>query len=79
MMPAIQDFERRLGILHQVEPILENAIGTLSKVVDMSSPLTALALPAAPAAAAEPAPPPPPPPPPAAPGLDQLKQLLAQA
>jgi len=30
-----------LNILHQVEPILENAIGTLSKVVDMSSSLPA--------------------------------------
>ena len=41
MMPDIQDFERRLGILHQVEPILENAISTLSKVVDLNSPLSA--------------------------------------
>lgn len=42
MMPAIQDFERRLGILHQVEPILESAISTLSKVVDLSAPVPAL-------------------------------------
>lgn len=56
MMPAIQDFERRLGILHQVEPILENAINTLSKVVDMKSSLPANLL-----AAPKPAPPPPPP------------------
>lgn len=59
MMPAIQDFERRLNILHEVEPILENAIGTLSKVVDMSNPMAALAMSA-------PAPPPPPPKPVAA-------------
>jgi len=64
MMPAIQDFEQRLGILHQVEPILENAINTLSKVVDMKSTLPAsLALPAAPA-------PPPPPPAPVAQGAN---------
>lgn len=75
MMPAIQDFEQRLGILHQVEPILENAINTLSKVVDLGQPVSALALPK-----------PPPPPPPkrkaaAAPNanLGQLKALLAQA
>lgn len=29
MMPAIQDFERRLNILHSVEPIIENAVNTL--------------------------------------------------
>ena len=45
MMPAIQDFEQRLGILHQVEPILENAINTLSKVVDLGSPMPAVAAP----------------------------------
>jgi len=73
MMPQIQDFERRLGILHQVEPILENAISTLSKVVDLGAPLPAMAAPA------PPPPPPPPPKPAAAPGLDQLKALLAQA
>ena len=39
MMPQIQDFERRLNILHEVEPILENAINTLSKVVDLNAPL----------------------------------------
>lgn len=76
MMPQIQDFERRLGILHQVEPILENAINTLNKVVDLSSPMGAISLPKLEEA---PAPPPPPPPPPAAPGIDQLKQLLANA
>ena len=49
MMPAVADFERRLGILHQVEPIIENAVTTLNKVLDLKgSPL---------------APPPPPPPP----------------
>ena len=43
MMPAIQDFERRLENLHQVEPILENAIDTLNKVVDLSNPMNPLA------------------------------------
>jgi len=71
MMPAIQDFERRLNILHQVEPILENAIMTLNKVVDMSA-----AVPLAPP------PPPKPEPAPAAtgtPDIATLKALLAQA
>jgi hypothetical protein len=27
--------ERRLGIMHSVEPVLENAIKTLQKVVDV--------------------------------------------
>lgn len=50
MMPAIQDFERRLNILHSVEPIIENAVQTLSKVIDLkNSPLEG------------PKPPPPPP------------------
>lgn len=35
MMPAVQDFERRLGILHQVEPIIEQAVNTLEKVIDL--------------------------------------------
>ena len=35
MMPAVQDFERRLGILHQVEPIIEQAVSTLEKVIDL--------------------------------------------
>lgn len=40
MMPAVQDFERRLGILKQVEPVIENAIKQLSKAVDLTgSPL----------------------------------------
>ena len=40
MMPAIQDFERRLNILHSVEPIIENAVNTLQKVLDLKgSPL----------------------------------------
>lgn len=57
MMPAIQDFEQRLGILHQVEPVLENAINTLSKVVDLSSPIPAMPMAApAPAPAPKPAP-----------------------
>lgn len=40
MMPAVQDFERRLGILHEVEPIIEKAVQTLTKAIDLSgSPL----------------------------------------
>ena len=40
MMPAVQDFERRLGILHEVEPIIENAVKTLQKAIDLNgSPL----------------------------------------
>ena len=72
MMPAIQDFERRLNILHQVEPILESAISTLSKVVDLSAPV-----PAMPASAhvPKPAPPPAPAPAPAAPAGPDLSQL----
>lgn len=39
-MPAVQDFERRLGILHQVEPIIENAVTTLQRALDLkNSPL----------------------------------------
>lgn len=39
-MPAVQDFERRLGILHDVEPIIENAVKTLQKAIDLNgSPL----------------------------------------
>ena len=72
MMPAIQDFERRLNILHQVEPILENAIMTLNKVVDMSATLPVA--PPAPAPKPEPAPAAA-----AAPDLGALKALLAQA
>jgi hypothetical protein len=70
MMPQIQDFERRLGILHQVEPILENAISTLSKVVDLNS-----ILPAAPVVKKHS------PKPVAAPtpDINQLKALLANA
>ena len=60
-----------MGILHQVEPILENAINTLSKVVDMKQ------TPSMPAVVAPP--PPPPPPMAAAPDLNSLKALLAQA
>lgn len=74
MMPAIQDFERRLGILHQVEPILENAINTLSKVVDLGAPL-----PAVPAAAPVPVAPKPAKPAAKTQDLAQLKALLAQA
>ena len=40
MMPAVQDFERRLGILKQVEPIIENAVKTLTSAIDLkNSPL----------------------------------------
>ena len=40
MMPAVQDFERRLGILHEVEPIIENAVKTLRQAIDLNgSPL----------------------------------------
>ena len=40
MMPAVQDFERRLGILKQVEPIIENAVKTLTSAIDLhGSPL----------------------------------------
>ena len=33
--PQINDMERRLGIMQSVEPVLENAIKTLQKVVDI--------------------------------------------
>ena len=35
MRPQINDMERRLGIRQSVEPVLENAIKTLQKVVDV--------------------------------------------
>ena len=35
MLPQINDMERRLGIMQSVEPVLENAIKTLQKVVDV--------------------------------------------
>merc|ERR1712199_134071 len=35
MQPQINDMERRLGIVQSVEPVLENAIKTLQKVVDV--------------------------------------------
>merc|ERR1712146_793114 len=35
MQPQINDTERRLGIMQSVEPVLENAIKTLQKVVDV--------------------------------------------
>ena len=35
MQPEINDMERRLGIMQSVEPVLENAIKTLQKVVDV--------------------------------------------
>jgi len=57
-----------------VEPILENAINTLSKVVDMKSTLPAALI------APQPAPVPIPTPAPAPqPDINQLKAILAQA
>merc|ERR1712072_1098531 len=35
MQPQINDMERRLGIMQSVEPVLENAIKTFQKVVDV--------------------------------------------
>merc|ERR1719439_480727 len=35
MQPQINDMEIRLGIMQSVEPVLENAIKTLQKVVDV--------------------------------------------
>merc|ERR1712130_856022 len=35
MQPQINDMERSLGIMQSVEPVLENAIKTLQKVVDV--------------------------------------------
>merc|ERR1712205_169145 len=35
MQPQINDMERRLGIMQSVEPVLENAVKTLQKVVDV--------------------------------------------
>merc|ERR1711998_394344 len=35
MQPQINDMERHLGIMQSVEPVLENAIKTLQKVVDV--------------------------------------------
>merc|ERR1719331_3006420 len=35
MQPQINDMERRLGIMQSVEPVLDNAIKTLQKVVDV--------------------------------------------
>ena len=35
MQPQINAMERRLGIMQSVEPVLENAIKTLQKVVDV--------------------------------------------
>merc|ERR1719310_929897 len=35
IQPQINDMERRLGIMQSVEPVLENAIKTLQKVVDV--------------------------------------------
>lgn len=50
MMPAVQDFERRLGILKQVEPVIENAIKKLSSAIDLTgSPLGGAKVQAAPA------------------------------
>jgi len=35
MAKNFNDMERRLGIMQSVEPVLENAIKTLQKVVDV--------------------------------------------
>merc|ERR1712108_23977 len=35
VQPQINDMERRLGIMQSVGPVLENAIKTLQKVVDV--------------------------------------------
>merc|ERR1719238_1668806 len=35
MQPQINDMERRLGIMQSVEPVLENAIKNIQKVVDV--------------------------------------------
>merc|ERR1711945_79134 len=35
MQPQINDMGRRLGIMQSVEPVLENAIKTLQKFVDV--------------------------------------------
>merc|ERR1712146_840067 len=35
IQPQINDMERRLGIMQSVEPVLENAIKTLQKVVNV--------------------------------------------
>jgi hypothetical protein len=46
MMPAVQDFEKRLGILKEVEPVIENAIKKLSQAIDLKgSPLMGVAKP----------------------------------
>ena len=74
MMPAVQDFERRLGILHQVEPIIEQAVNTLQKVIDLKG---------SPMAPPKPAPPPKPAEPEEdeseSPDLGSLAALLGQA
>ena len=53
--PQIQDMERRMAILRQVEPILESAIKILTQVIDVKG---MMPLPKAPAAVAAPPPPP---------------------
>jgi hypothetical protein len=35
MQPVVNDLERRLGMMQAVEPVLENAIKTMQKVVDV--------------------------------------------
>ena len=68
-MPAVEDFERRLGILKQVEPIIENAVKTLEGVINLQG---------SPLAPPRPPPPPPPPPAPESNGLD-LESLFGQS
>ena len=35
MQPQINDMERRFGIIQSIEPVLDNALKTLHKVVDV--------------------------------------------
>ena len=48
MMPAVQEMERRMGVLRQVEPIIEKAVETLTKVIDLKGSPLEPAKPAAP-------------------------------
>ena len=69
MMPAVEDFERRLGILKQVEPIIENAVKTLEQVINLQNSPLAPPKPPQPQA--------PPPPEPSDFSLETLTQSLA--
>ena len=35
MQPQINDMERRFGIIQSIEPVLDNALKTLNKVIDV--------------------------------------------